>query len=208
MLLHKIEYPPNCKTTILGIAFCHRKHKLQICFISHLSVPSRQPCDPAQHDIAKLWDSITVQLASCTLSHSKIHEHRFLGFFFISRIFTNHVFLFPGETCVCVCVRAPKLWVPHSHSYASASYQGLLCLIELRSCFPFISQMQWRVILHLPNKNYKTGYTAFKTSTNKRKSEAHWAIMKKDNKIWRVCAVQCERWNSLPSHIWSSWLLQ
>lgn len=74
------------------------------------------------------------------------------------------------EKRVYVCERAPKLWVPHSHSYASASYQGLLCLIELRSCFPFISQMQWRVILLLPNKTYKTGYTAFKTSTNKKKA--------------------------------------
>lgn len=128
-----------------------------------------------------------MQLASCTRSHSKIHEHCFLVFF-ISRIFTNHVFLFPGETCVCVCVRAPKLWVPHSHSYASASYQGLLCLIELRSCFPFISQMQWRVILLLPNKTYKTGYTILLSKLLlTKKSEAHWAITKQDNEIWRVC---------------------
>lgn len=89
---------------------------------------------------------------------------------------------------VCVCVRAPKLWVPHSHSYASASYQGLLCLIELRSCFPFISQMQWRVILLLTNKTYKTGYTILLSKLLlTKKSEAHWAITKQDNEIWRVC---------------------
>lgn len=89
-----------------------------------------------------------------------------------------------------MCVH--MLWVPHSHSYASASYQGLLCLIELRSCFPFISQTQWRVILLLPNKTYKTGYAAFKTYTSKKDRQAHWAITTPDNEIWSAGAAKGE----------------
>ena len=96
------------------------------------------------------------------------HTLKFMNpvfFWFYIRIFTKIWFCFHGErflcVTVCACACACVLRVPFSHSYASASYQGLLCLIELRSRFPFISQMRRKVFLLLPNIAYKTGQRCF-----------------------------------------------
>lgn len=113
------------------------------------------------------WRQCTPTLNYTSVDSEDCHSWRFFNpaFWFYIKIFTKNNSWFPGErfvhgvrlgVCVCACVL-----VPHSHSYASASYQGPLCLIEPRSCFPFISQMQWKVILLVPNKTYQTGPAAF-----------------------------------------------
>lgn len=72
------------------------------------------------------------------------------------------------RVCVSACASVP-------HSYASASYQRPLCLIEPGSRFPFISEMQRRATLLLSDKTsaLRLALLLFKTSRNAQELQAY-----------------------------------
>lgn len=85
-------------------------NEFQSCFISPPSVPSCQPGDIAQHDMAK----------TLRLHYSRPREHcQILKFM-------NTAICFYSLVCVCVF---------HSHSYASASYQGCCASLSWEAAF-------------------------------------------------------------------------
>lgn len=78
--------------------------------------------------------------------------------------------------------------VSQSHSYASASYQGPLCLIELRSCFPFISELQRRVILQPSNETFNGNLAMLLSELLgiRRNAGLDGETTKQDNEMWTV----------------------
>lgn len=116
-----------------------------------------------------LWRDVTMKFMNMAFLVSLEYSESpfFLFFFWFVSCWQIRV---RARECACVfaCASVP-------HSYASASYQRPLCLIEPRSRFPFISEMQRRATLLPSDKTsaLRLALPLFKTSRNAQELQAY-----------------------------------